>query len=403
MPDQGGAPALAYLGPDAVRGRAASLVERRWRSDIVRGGRFPARIPLGLPRAADLETAFAPVARQSHAVRVAAAGWGCDVQTVQRVVAGTRQTLAAAVVLADLDTAARTAGGPWPEVVRRGRERARRLRLDEVDPAIAERVLARTRGWQDDDVDILRRVGDWFLERGPDDATAATMTARAVPVPGMHSKWLDRHAGTVLLLTGLPALGLAQRARTVSLHYVDPEHLAAGRRRLDDVTEGDVPQPPYPVQTVVVIENRDCFDRCPPLPGGVAVWGRGDAAVAALAALPWLGDVPRLLYWGDIDARGYAILARVRAACSRPDRQVESVLMDAPARSAGGGTDRRPDGQPITRGSRPVVDGLTPAEREVFDEITDPWYTGPVRYEQEQLDGDVVREAFDRVLSRTAS
>lgn len=75
--------------------------------------------------------------------------------------------------------------------------------------------------------------------------------------------------------------------------------------------------------TVVITENLRNFLSLPPLPNSVALLGSGDAA-ALLANAPWLAN-SRILYWGDMDARGFAILGRLRAQYNH----VESVLMDS--------------------------------------------------------------------------
>ncbi len=74
---------------------------------------------------------------------------------------------------------------------------------------------------------------------------------------------------------------------------------------------------------VIVCENRANFLALPPLSGTFALWGAGGAATGHLPRLPWLQNVD-LIYWGDMDPSGYAILARLRRAFPR----LRSVLMD---------------------------------------------------------------------------
>jgi hypothetical protein len=59
------------------------------------------------------------------------------------------------------------------------------------------------------------------------------------------------------------------------------------------------------------------------LPGTIVFMRRG-YAVEALGQLSWLRDVPLLLYWGDIDTHGFAILNRLRSYVP----QVRSLMMD---------------------------------------------------------------------------
>ncbi len=52
------------------------------------------------------------------------------------------------------------------------------------------------------------------------------------------------------------------------------------------------------------------------------MWGQGFAATRLAS---WLGGIPEVLYWGDLDAQGFEILDRLRALCPL----VLSLGMDA--------------------------------------------------------------------------
>ncbi len=74
---------------------------------------------------------------------------------------------------------------------------------------------------------------------------------------------------------------------------------------------------------VVVVENKTTFLTLPKiLPGWLALWGNGNS-VTVSGSLPWLRN-RTLLYWGDLDAAGLQILARLRAQWP----QTRSILMD---------------------------------------------------------------------------
>lgn len=75
-------------------------------------------------------------------------------------------------------------------------------------------------------------------------------------------------------------------------------------------------------ETVIVVENHVPFLILPERPKALAIMGNG-YAVRRLADVPWLKD-KRLLYWGDIDLSGFAILAQFRKFCP----SVESLMMD---------------------------------------------------------------------------
>lgn len=70
----------------------------------------------------------------------------------------------------------------------------------------------------------------------------------------------------------------------------------------------------------------------PPVPDTIVVEGGGKAAAATLSTIPWLRAAEHVVYWGDMDADGYAILDRFRAAAAAqdgaPGRSVPSILME---------------------------------------------------------------------------
>ena len=84
----------------------------------------------------------------------------------------------------------------------------------------------------------------------------------------------------------------------------------------------------------IIVENLETGLALPDFEGTVCFMRLGHA-VGELAQVPWLGPdhldagtlpgtLPRLLYWGDLDTHGFAILARARGIFSR----LQSVLMD---------------------------------------------------------------------------
>ncbi len=74
--------------------------------------------------------------------------------------------------------------------------------------------------------------------------------------------------------------------------------------------------------TVVIVENLETGLALPDVANTVLIMKLGNA-VSALGALPWLQSAD-VVYWGDIDSHGFAILDRARKAVP----QIRSVLMD---------------------------------------------------------------------------
>ena len=73
---------------------------------------------------------------------------------------------------------------------------------------------------------------------------------------------------------------------------------------------------------VVIVENKVNLLTYPATKRALAIGGLGHG-VEVLMKLPWL-STNRVLYWGDIDVEGFAILSRLRDRCP----QSESLFMD---------------------------------------------------------------------------
>ena len=69
-----------------------------------------------------------------------------------------------------------------------------------------------------------------------------------------------------------------------------------------------------------MIENEITYLSVDVPDDGVVLWGKGFEG-DRIGRLPWLANVP-VLYWGDLDTHGFAILDRMRAWLP----QTESVL-----------------------------------------------------------------------------
>lgn len=131
--------------------------------------------------------------------------------------------------------------------------------------------------------------------------------------------------------------------------------------------------------TVVIYENQKSYVSLPKLPRSIGVCGEG-AAAHELASVPFIQQ-NRVLYWGDVDAAGLAILSQLRARLP----QVESVLMHLGVVNNFQGKLRSGKGfQPKK------VHHLTAEEQEAFDYCCK--YN--VSLEQERILQDQVHAAF---------
>lgn len=71
-----------------------------------------------------------------------------------------------------------------------------------------------------------------------------------------------------------------------------------------------------------LVENEIAYLVFPPTPDSLVIFG-GGYGLGTLHVLDWLAD-RELVYWGDIDTHGFAILNRLRSRFG----DVRSILMD---------------------------------------------------------------------------
>ncbi|WP_432789917.1 DUF2220 family protein [Brevibacterium sp. K11IcPPYGO002] len=152
-----------------------------------------------------------------------------------------------------------------------------------------------------------------------------SLRPRQLPIRGVDSKWFETHRSLVTaLLTGIgraDAVTVLDAEPRLRMRILDP--------RLLDVPLEDVTAPisqlgrlPVSPRLVFVFENLESVLAMPEWPGAVAVHGSG-YAVDGVARLDWIAGA-RVIYWGDLDSHGFAILNRLRSHLPK----VESVLMD---------------------------------------------------------------------------
>ena len=188
----------------------------------------------------------------------------------------------------------------------------------------------------DTDFDILYR----FIRLVPL-TQPATMRVREVACTGMHSKFLEQNRG--LLSPIFAALGVSGNADAKGwagkLGFIDDETALFELRDLDGAL---LPYPHFALPAsslvasplrgsissqligVVIVENAATFRALPPVPGVIAIFGRGDA-VRMLAAAAWLAERP-LLYAGDLDQAGFQMVAALRRGGLS---HLETAFMDA--------------------------------------------------------------------------
>ena len=163
------------------------------------------------------------------------------------------------------------------------------------------------------------------------------LDVRHLEVPGVDTKFVERHRKVLrqLLDQLLPAELIDPASRTFAGRYGFRPRPTYVRFRL----LAPVPQFPavitevearvdemarlaLPVTTVFIVENLATYLAFPEVPRSIVVWG-GGYAVTVLEGLPWLAQCD-VVYWGDLDTHGFAILSRLRERVPT----VRSILMD---------------------------------------------------------------------------
>lgn len=229
----------------------------------------------------------------------------------------------------------------------------------------------------EDDWPRLLAAYDWF-----DSHRGSGRYLREISAPGVDTKFAERHRPTLASLLGVSStaagfvdgLGLRGKPELVRVRLAPnlglPEPLTEIAVRADELAKLDLAP-----RTALVVENEISYLSVPVPPGGMVVWGKG-FEVDRVGRLPWLADV-EVVYWGDIDTHGFAILDRLRAWLP----QTRSVLMDRVTLLEH--RDRwvvedRPTASRLTR--------LGSHEQDLYDDLVSDRLGERVRLEQERID-----------------
>ena len=232
------------------------------------------------------------------------------------------------------------------------------------------------------------------------DCRQRDMYLRQVDVPGSDTKFIEQHRGILADLLDLqldgqldPAIRRTDFAGRYGFRR-KPEYV---RFRLpgSDVSPGfgqfteltvrtaEFTAAPPEVTAVYVAENEITYLAFPVPEHAMVIFG-GGYAVSALERLGWLAGT-RLVYWGDIDTHGFAILNRLR----RRFPHASSMLMDRATLLAH-------RGQWVTEPSPTdaALDLLEPAEASLYRDLADGTLGPSVRLEQERVRFSALEQAL---------
>ena len=228
-----------------------------------------------------------------------------------------------------------------------------------------------------------------------DERQSAGMYLRQVDVPGVDTKFIERHTGVLAELLDLQLApdridaGAAEfagryrfRSKPDYVRFRCPGWLGFSELsvRADELTV-----PPPGVGRVYLVENEITYLAFP-LPAEAMVIFGGGYAVDTLAPLGWLTGLD-VVYWGDIDTHGFAILNRLR----RRFGHARSILMDRAtllAHRSQWVTEPRP-----AAGRLDLLDG---AEADLYRDLVDAAFGPSVRLEQERISFATLEQALAR-------
>jgi len=211
---------------------------------------------------------------------------------------------------------------------------------------------------------------------------------REISAPGVDTKFAERHRVTLAALLGVPAtatgfltgLGLRTKPEFVRLRVCLGLGLPAPLSELS-VRAEELAALQIAPTAVIVCENEITYLSVPVPKHGAVIWGKG-FEVDRVGRLPWLADAD-VVYWGDLDTHGFAILDRLRAWLPR----TRSVLMDREtllAHRDRWGTDATPTQATLTR--------LSAVEHELYVDLVGDRFGDRVRLEQERIDWSCVED-----------
>jgi len=232
------------------------------------------------------------------------------------------------------------------------------------------------------DLERLESVLKWLREN-----SSHGWRIRQLPIRGVDTKWIGRHRGLVgdfsQAVTGRDSLNLISTPTLIRVRFLDAALRPGG---LIDVTApaAELAQLNVSPATVLVVENLETLLALPELADTVAAHGSGYGVAARLRDIPWISGA-HLLYWGDLDSHGFAILNELRSQL-----QAESLLMDEETLLA-----HRDLWVPEPKPAVGTYPQLSPEEQQVLARLRTE---GSPRLEQERIPWEF---AMQRVFSRS--
>ncbi len=215
-----------------------------------------------------------------------------------------------------------------------------------------------------------------------DEHRGSQMYLREISAPGVDTKFAERYRAVLASMLGVSAtasgfladLGLRSKPGLVRFRPAPTLGLPAAVTEVA-VRSEELAQLQLGPRVAIIVENEISYLSVDVPDDGIVFWGRG-FDVDSVGRLPWLAAAD-VLYWGDIDTHGFAILDRLRAWLPH----ARSVLMDR--ETLLGHRDRW---VPEDRPAKSVLTRLTADEQDLYAELVEGGLGERVRLEQERID-----------------
>lgn len=383
--------ASAWTGTAELR--AASL--KSWdRGDVLRElleptGVYPRRRSLKSPSAGELRQRFSEAREWVGALRAGAKHFRVESRSIGHQSIGANDVPVAVWFDSVRDEIA---------FIGKGREAAALLQLavelQGVEPDIRPWILARPLQLLELGAEamVAVKVARWLVENND-----SGMYVRQLALEGVHTKFVEKNVRTIedmaAALIGIapPRSSSMRSFRQRHGFNLEPEMVRI--RGLDSILgapggaeDMEIPAAAFErmaprVKTVLVTENKTNFLALPLQPETLVVFG-GGYGFAGLRAAHWVGQCD-VVYWGDLDTHGFAILSQLRS--HHP--HVRSVLMDVQTL-----LDHRGFWGIEATPARAVPGHLTEAEAELCAALVAGAHGHNLRLEQEQVNWDYALE-----------
>ena len=390
--------AKKLLMPDAVRELLARRYRSRHREWLAGGGAWPLSISLGVPTEKN-------VVGDPGVVRGWVEAWSAW-DGAAEVIWESRQwprlgaqRVPTGLAVSSPEAVAAIVGESKRWSMATGRYRI----MTERWPSLAQRSVLRSKfemlaNYSAEDFERLVSILDW-LEHNLD----SNLYLRQLPVPGLDTKWVERRIAVVADLfravrggddaSGIHELcGLRKPPDRIRMRILCPDlRKAVGGLRDIEAPVEELAALAIAPAACLIVENLATGIAMPDMDGVVCIMKLGNA-VSMLDVLPWLKDI-RVVYWGDIDTDGFAILNRARQILP----QLQSALMDEVTllehRSLWG---REPK-------QCPDIDlpFLSSEEQQVYQGLRSARWGEQLRLEQERLPWATALAALRNALTRT--